>query len=345
MSTIPRTKNSHDKFGDKNIAWLPDLHTIDEIITENSLPVLAKVVHGCKALSVHGHRCMKKFIAIDQKERKMEIPITCKYEAMVRPNVTIPLCKTVGDVCRQPKLPNFVMNEIEFHTHGKIFPAFTTFSVTSASKSGTLSVVCLMQNGYETKLPASTEGHFRETVHPHDIDKRYLMKDLVNRELPLSIEFHPHRRDSIIYSPNLGTIHLKQLTTNDIVYATTYENERRLLITFSRALDIKFHIGHVMIEADGELYSTIAEPTEDEIDEKVLDHALHLNPYNADYIGIDYDVAMQQLYTDRGKGPSVNLSCNENVLTVERVHETKAPDLPERLSTSRQKPPKVPPRK
>ena len=360
MSKLLRTKIPRDKFGDKDVVWLPDLYTIDEIIAKTPLPVLVKVIHGYMIndleslarntiLSIHGYRRIKKFIATDQQESHMKIPVTCKYEAMVRPNVTIPLCKTAGDVCRQPKLPNFIMNEIEFRSNGKIFPAYSTFLVKSVGKGGTLSVVCLTQKAYKTKLDASAKGHFRETVHPNDRNKRYLMKDLVNRDLPLSVEFQPHSRDSINYSPRMGTVRLKELTANDVVYATTYDAGHRLLITFSRTLDIKLQIGHIMVEADGELYSTIAEPTEDEIDEKVLYHAFHLNPYNADYIGIDYDLATQQLYADKHKGPSVNPSRIENLLTVQRVHETslhetKPLDLPERPSPSLQQLPRVPPR-
>ena len=359
MSTMPRTKISRDKFGDKEVIWLPDLHTIDEIMNEISLPVLVKVVDGYMIneieclesntiLSIHGHRRMKKFIAIDQQERHMKIPVTCKYEAMVRPNVTIPLCKTAGDVCRQPKIPKFITNEIEFRSYDRKFPALATFLVKSADKTGTLSAVCLTEKGYETRLPAPTNGHFRETVHPDDRNKRYLMKDLVNRDLPLSVEFQPHSRDSNIYSPRMGTVRLKDLTVNDVVYATTYENGRRLLITFSRALNIKLQIGQIMVEADGDVYSTIAEPTEDEMDDEVLEHALHLDPYNGDYINVDYEDVLLQLGAENYKKLSSidHSSSNEQAAAVVRqVREIKAPTPPGRDWNTPKKPPRVPPRK
>ena len=316
MSKLLRTKISQDKFGGKDVVWQPDLYTIDEITAKIPLPVLVKVTHGdmtngmeCIArnsiLSIHGCRRMETFIATDQQERHMKIPVTCKYEAMVRPNVTIPLCKTAGDVCRQPKIPNFITNEIEFRSHGKIFPAYSTFLVKSVGKGGTLSVVCLTQKAYKTKLDASAKGHFRETVHPYDRNERYLMKDLVNRDLPLSVEFQPPSRGSIIYSPRMGTICLKDLTVNDIVYGTKYENGRRLLVTISRALNIIVQIGHIMVEAGGRLYSTIAEPTEDAIDSEVLEHTLHLDPYSSNHIGIDYELAMQQVHADKCKEQSL----------------------------------------
>lgn len=353
-----RTQVSCDKFDGKDIVWLPELYTIDEIISKFPLPVLVKVVDGYMInelecvetntiLSIHGYRRMEKFTAIDQRERNLSIPVSCKCKAVVMPNFSIPLCRSIADVCRQPKVPKYITNALEFKSNNRTFPASTTFSVMSVDNtvSNGLSVLCLTETTGEITLSASTTGDFQATVHPDDRNKSCLMKDLTSRDLPLSVEFPQHGTDETIYSLRMGTVRLKDLITADVVYATLYEDGLRKLMTFSRELNIKLKMGHVMVEADEGTYSTIAEPKEDTIDEELLDNILHLDPYNGDYTIIEYDTALQKFRdckNDRPVGiedPALPAN-NETGAAVSAM----PPELPSCPRKTPKKPPRIPPR-
>ena len=361
-----RTQITREKFGGKDIIWYMGLHSIDEIITEFKLPVLVKVVDGYMIndiecletdtiLSIHGYRRLEKFSAFDQRDRALNIPSTCKYEVIIRPNSSIPLCQTVGDICKQEKIPQFIMNEVEFQRGRRIFPAHSIFSVKAISmeknEAKGLEVSCLTGKVGPVTLPVSAVGNFRQSVHPEDMNKRYKMIDLIERNLPLAVEFQPCGDESVTYSPRMGTVRLKKLVVCDVVYATNYENGRRLLITFSRGLNIKLQLGRVMVVEDNLEYSTIAEPVEEEIDDEVLQHTLHHDPYAGDYTNVDYEVVREQLGLTTPKkdtgGQPERATGSETWEEKEQLGTNIPPKVPNRLPpvpSKPSKPPRIPPR-
>ena len=339
-----RTQISKERFED--ILWSPDERTIDDIITQFPLPVLVKVVDGYMIndiecletntiLSIHGKRRMKKFVAVDQAERKMIVPVTCKQKVVLRPTFCDSACKTIADICKLQKLPSYIMNETEFKSGKRTFAPHTTFSVIkSVTKIGSpaLTLQCTALGAEEFTLAASTKVNFCETVHPNDIKKSHLLADLVDCNLPLSVEFQWYGRDGELYTPRMGIVRLKELTVTDVVFATSYEDGRRLLITFSSELKIKLQIGHINVSDDNNIYSTVAEPIEEAIDERVLEYALHSDPYNGDYVNIDYDKIREQ-YNECVDKPPANTHIGDR---------NTPPELPRRPNKSKALPPKIP---
>jgi len=348
-SVKQRTQISKERFGGEDIVWSPNEHTIDEITTEFPLPVLVKVVEGYMIndiecletntiLSIHGKRRMQKFIAVDQAERRMTIPVTCKQKVVLRPTFCDSACKTVADICKLHKLPSYIMNETEFQSGKKTFAPHTTFSVIkSMTKAGSPALIlqCTVPMAEEFTLPASAKVNFYETEHPDDIKKPHLLTDLTDRNLPLSVEFQWYGRDGELYTPRMGIVRLKELTETEVVFATSYEDGRRLLITFSSELKIKLQVGHIIVSDDNDTYSTVAEPVEEVIDERVLEHALHSDPYNGDYVNIDYDKIRKQFNDCVDKPPA----------DAQLGQRGTPPELPRRTHKTEATPPKIPARK
>ena len=349
VDTNLRTQISRDQYAGNEVIWFSDLHTIDEIINDFKLPVLVKVVDGYMIneleciesntiFSVHGCRHMAKLKAFDRSKRPMRIPVTCNNRVAVMPCSPMPLCRTIGDVCKHSKLPGYITNAVEFKSGNVTFPPGTTFAVKSIVKSGNeakaLSVICSGGTGEQLSLSTTLVGGFSETVSPADRRNTYLIGDLLKRKLPLAVEFQPSNEKNSAFSPRIGTVTLVDFVPADVVYASRYIDGRRSLTTFSRGLNINLQIGRVIFVEEEETYSTIAEPNEEPIDERVLHYALHLDPYSGDFANVDYDEVMEKI-----KQKQVHCDANRQaeMLKDEREKE-KPPEIPKRAKRAPAKP-------
>ena len=290
---------STDKIGDMEVVWFQDQHSLAEIVDEFKLPVLVKVVDGFMIneeecldsgtiLTIHGQRSLEKIAATDQLDRDMRIPLDCKHKVIVRPYSEAKVYNTVREICEEKALPlpHCIQNNREFTFHGDCFQVGTTFIVKSifseheAPKG--LSVITAGDRARRMTLPLAVRGDFMQVQVPKDRNRLYRIEELMDRDFPIVVEFIPTSDKNSEYGPRLGRVRLKRRYSTNIVYGTSYMDNEKLLIAFSRELNVQLQIGRVIVVEEEDAYSTIAEPKEDRIDEEIIKLLLHSNPFTGD---------------------------------------------------------------
>ena len=347
-----RTQISTSQFDGKDVVWYPDTYNLDEIVNTFKLPVLVKVVDGYMIneieclesgtiLSIHGVRSMEKIIATDYRDTELYIPVSCEITVRlsVKDNSTF---KSVADICNATPVPRCVTNMYEFTHQKQIYPEGAVFLVRSISKwSKGLNVTHYGKKEQRLTLPFSIVGNFKEVPSPSDAATSYFIKDLVNKDFPIFVEFESIEGGNTTHGPLMGKVKLRKLLTSNIVYGTNYDDGKKKLLTFSRSLTVRLQIGRVIVEDDsiGE-YSTIAEPVEEPIDEEVLQYLLHMNPYYGDYNTTDYAALRATVDAMKGgKAVESDARSQEN----NDVSDCKKVDAPSECKLEKNLP-KVPPR-
>eukprot|EP00795_Rhopilema_esculentum_P007599 gene7599-13406_t len=347
-----RTQVSTSQFDGKDVVWYPDTYNLDEIVNTFKLPVLVKVVDGYMIneieclengtiLSIHGVCSMDKIIATDYRDTELYIPVSCEntVRLSVKDNSTF---KYVADICNATPVLRYVTNMHEFTHQKQTYPEGSVFLVRSVSKwSKGLNVTHYGQKEQRLTLPFSIVGNFKEVPSPLDAVTSYFIKDLVNNEFPIFVEFESTEGGNTTYGPLMGKVKLRKLLTSNIVYGTNYDDGKKKLLTFSRSLGVRLQIGRVIVEDDsmGE-YSTIAEPVEEPIDEEVLQYILHMNPYYGDYNTADY--AALKATVDAMKGGKT-VESDARSQEENNVSDCKKVDAPSECQLEKNLP-KVPPR-
>eukprot|EP00112_Aurelia_sp_Birch-Aquarium-sp1_P007052 Seg1770.6 transcript_id=Seg1770.6/GoldUCD/mRNA.D3Y31 product="hypothetical protein" protein_id=Seg1770.6/GoldUCD/D3Y31 len=291
-------QESTDKIGDMEVVWFSDTYSLAEIVDEFKLPVLVKVVDGFMIndtecldsgtiITIHGQRSLEKIAATDQLDRDMRIPLDCKHKVIVRPYTEVKVYNTVREICEETMLPQCIQNNREFTFHGECFKEGTTFIVKSiffehdAAKG--LSVTSAGDTARRMTLPLAARGNFMQVQLPKDRNRLYCIEELMDRKLPIVVEFIPTSDKNSAYGPRLGRVRLKRRYSTNIVYGTNYMDNDKFLISFSRELKVQLQIGRVIVVEDEDEYSTIAEPKDERIDDEIIDLLLHSDPFTGDY--------------------------------------------------------------
>ena len=246
-----------DKVDGEDVVWTSEVYTLDHVLKSMKQQTLVKVDEGAmnnendvlecgEILTIHGEIKMQQILATDGNGQRQHIPIHCVHQVEIM-TFSDKIYKTIRDICNAVNLPGMVENTKQFTYYGQAFTTGSQFEINSLytenNKAAGLSMICISSKKVRISLPLSVRGDFKEVLFPADREKQFMIKDHVDRKLPLCIGFIPTSENNPQYGPHLGRVTLKEIQEVDMVSATAHEKDGDIFKSFSRQLEVTLVIG------------------------------------------------------------------------------------------------------
>lgn len=215
------------------------------------------IIDSNTVLTLHDRDRIESAFGYDKEGRAFILPLKCKQMLSVTAANGASVFPTIRDVCKLAFMPGYITNDSEFDVYGERVQKDTLFEVclTCCDPEEDLLGLSVQSFGpppVRMMLPHDIKGNFREYVFPYDENHPYVIEELRSRKLPFYFVFENNGK-----STTAPTFQVNKIETYDVIYASTYINNVRHVLTLRCNEQITVSIRQILKD---EHYMSITEP-------------------------------------------------------------------------------------